>query len=106
MLHYTVRKDGPCKCDFRTYTLACEGVVLQVCLRTCAGGATCLHDRSIPLPSPRSPQVAVLEHMLKAVRDSGSGDKVVLVSNYTEALDVLGEVGAGWGGGVCGPHSA
>ncbi|KXZ43971.1 hypothetical protein GPECTOR_76g792 [Gonium pectorale] len=34
--------------------------------------------------------VAVLEMMLKAVQDSGSGDKVVLVSNYTEALDVLG----------------
>ncbi|PNH11825.1 DNA repair and recombination protein RAD54-like [Tetrabaena socialis] len=36
-----------------------------------------------------SGKVAVLEMMLKAVRDSGSGDKVVLVSNYTEALDVL-----------------
>ncbi len=41
------------------------------------------------------PQVAVLEMMLKAVRDSGSGDKVVLVSNYTEALDVLEAVRAG-----------
>ncbi|KAG2444135.1 hypothetical protein HYH02_009075 [Chlamydomonas schloesseri] len=36
-----------------------------------------------------SGKVAVLEMMLKAVRASGSGDKVVLVSNYTEALDIL-----------------
>ncbi|KAG2494782.1 hypothetical protein HYH03_007025 [Edaphochlamys debaryana] len=34
-------------------------------------------------------KIAVLEMILKAVRDSRSGDKVVIVSNYTEALDML-----------------
>lgn len=35
----------------------------------------------------------VLEQLLKAIRKTCPTDKAVLVSNYTEALDVLAEVG-------------
>lgn len=34
----------------------------------------------------------VLEQLLKAIRKTCPTDKAVLVSNYTEALDVLAEV--------------
>lgn len=37
-------------------------------------------------------QVMVLMQLLKAIRTQESSDKVVLVSNYTEALDILGKV--------------
>jgi hypothetical protein len=34
----------------------------------------------------------VLMQLLKTIRTNHPGDKVVLVSNYTEALDILGRV--------------
>jgi hypothetical protein len=36
--------------------------------------------------------VLVLVHLLSVVRKQHPGDKVVVVSNYTEALDVLQKV--------------
>lgn len=42
-------------------------------------------------------QVMVLVQLLKAIRAHEPTDKVVLVSNYTEALDILGKVGRGAG---------
>lgn len=37
-------------------------------------------------------QVMVLVNLLKVIRAQAPTDKVVLVSNYTEALDILGKV--------------
>ncbi|EFJ41266.1 hypothetical protein VOLCADRAFT_107785 [Volvox carteri f. nagariensis] len=60
--------------------------LLQLCGRFMLRRTCGLMKKYLP---PKVEQVAVLEMMLKAVREGGSGDKVVLVSNYTEALDVL-----------------
>jgi hypothetical protein len=38
-------------------------------------------------------KVMVLEQLLKAIRNMCPTDKAVLVSNYTETLDVLQKVG-------------
>jgi hypothetical protein len=45
-----------------------------------------------PLPPPA--QVMVLEQLLKCIREQEPTDKVVLVSNYTQALDLLQKVRA------------
>lgn len=46
-------------------------------------------------PPPPSPgKIQVLEHLLKAVRVLEPTDKVVIVSNYTESLDMLQKAGA------------
>jgi hypothetical protein len=39
-------------------------------------------------------QVMVLEQLLKCIREQEPSDKVVLVSNYTQALDLLQKVPA------------
>lgn len=58
---------------------------LHECVRVC----TCAR-----LQSMHSGKVMVLEQLLRTVRGHSVGDKVVVVSNYTEALDVLTKV---WG---------
>jgi hypothetical protein len=41
-------------------------------------------------------KIQVMEALLKAVRAIEPTDKVVIVSNYTESLDLLQQVGGGW----------
>ena len=51
-----------------------------------------LAPRSKPCTSPAG-KIQVLEALLKAVRSIEPTDKVVIVSNYTESLDLLKQVG-------------